>query len=343
MKSNRVRQWSSLVAIGAAVAACAASAQGQINVMCSVPVAWCEAVVGQYQRETGVRVNMTQKAAGEALAQLIAEKANPKYDVWYAGTGDAHLQAAEQDVTEAYQSPLLPQLHDWARAQAERSKYRTVGLFAGVLGFGYNRDVLGKKNLAPPKCWADLTKPEYKNEVQMANPNASGTAYMTIASFVQLFGEDKAFNLLRAMHKNTNNYPRTGIGAIKAAARGETGIGVTFLDDASPDIAAGFPVSVVAPCEGTGYQVASMSLIKNARNADAARKFYDWALTPASQKLAADTKNYQTMSNRNTPTPALAVKIADVKLINYDFGKYGDAVERKRLLAKWDKEVYAAP
>jgi len=92
---------------------------------------------------------MTQKAAGEALAQLIAEKANPKYDVWYAGTGDAHLQAAEQDVTEAYQSPLLPQLHDWARTQAERSKYRTVGLFAGVLGFGYNRDVLGKKNLAP--------------------------------------------------------------------------------------------------------------------------------------------------------------------------------------------------
>lgn len=343
MKSNRVHRWSPLVTIGAAVAACAASAEGQINVMCSVPVAWCEAVVGQYQRETGVRVNMTQKAAGEALAQLIAEKANPKYDVWYAGTGDAHLQAAEQDVTEAYQSPLLPQLHDWARTQAERSKYRTVGLFAGVLGFGYNRDVLGKKNLAPPKCWADLTKPEYKNEVQMANPNASGTAYMTIASFVQLFGEDKAFNLLRAMHKNTNNYPRTGIGAIKAAARGETGIGVTFLDDASPDIAAGFPVSVVAPCEGTGYQVASMSLIKNARNADAARKFYDWALTPASQKLAADTKNYQTMSNRNTPTPALAVKIADVNLINYDFGKYGDAVERKRLLAKWDKEVYAAP
>ena len=150
MKTNSVRQWwSPMVAISAAMVTCVATAQAQINVMCSVPVAWCEAVVGQYQRETGVRVNMTQKAAGEALAQLIAEKANPKYDVWYAGTGDAHLQAAEQDVTEAYQSPLLPQLHDWARAQAERSKYRTVGLFAGVLGFGYNRDVLGKKNLAP--------------------------------------------------------------------------------------------------------------------------------------------------------------------------------------------------
>ncbi len=332
----------SLLALAVALPA-AANAQDQVNVMCSVPIAWCEAVVGQYQRDTGIKVNLTQKAAGEALAQLVAEKANPKYDVWYAGTGDAHLQAAEQDVTEAYRSPLLPQLHDWARNQAERAKFRTVGLFAGVLGFGYNRDVLGKKGVAAPKCWADLAKPEYRNEVQMANPNASGTAYMTIATLVQLFGENKAFDLLRGLHKNTNNYPRTGIGAIKAAARGETGIGVTFLDDASPDIAAGFPVTVVAPCEGTGYQVASMSIVKNARNADNARKFYDWALSPASQKLAADTKNYQTMSNRNTPTPALAVKIADVKLINYDFGKYGDAAERKRLLAKWDKEVYAAP
>ena len=76
-----------------------------------------------------------------------------------------------------------------------------------------------------------------------------------------------------------------------------------------PDIAAGFPVSVVAPCEGTSYQVASMSLIKNARNADAALQVLRLGADPASQKLAADTKNYQTMSNRNTPTPALAVRL----------------------------------
>jgi iron(III) transport system substrate-binding protein len=319
------------------------SAHAQVNVLCSVPISWCEAVVGQYQKETGVKVNLTQKGAGEALAQLIAEKANPKFDVWYAGTGDAHLQAAEQDITEAYQSALLPQLHDWARSQAERAQFKTVGLFAGVLGFGYNREVLAKKNLAAPKCWADLSKPEYKDEIQMANPNASGTAYMTIATLVQLMSEDKAFDALKAMHSNINNYPRVGIGAIRAVARAETGIGVTFLDDASPDIAAGFPVTVVAPCEGTGYQVASMSLIKGARNADAAKRFYDWALSPSSQKLAAETKNYQTMSNRNTPTPALAIKASDVKLINYDFGKYGNAVDRKRLLTKWDKEVNALP
>jgi iron(III) transport system substrate-binding protein len=35
--------------------------------------------------------------------------------------------------------------------------------------------------------------------------------------------------------------------------------------------------------------------------------------------------------------------MSEIKLINYDFAKYGGAAERKRLLDKWDKEVYALP
>jgi iron(III) transport system substrate-binding protein len=277
------------------------------------------------------------------MAQIAAERANPKLDVWYAGSGDPHLQAAEQGLTEEYRSPHLPQLYDWAVKQAEQSKYRTVGLFVGALGVGYNAELLAKKKLPEPRCWADLANPAYRDEIQIANPNASGTAYMTIATFVQIFGEDKAFELLKGMHKNTNSYPRAGAGAIRAVGRGETTIGVTFLDDGLVDIAAGFPVKLVAPCEGTGYQVGSMSLVKGAKNMDNAKRFYDWALTPAGQSLVAATKNFQTMSNKATPVPAGGIRMADIKLIGYDFAKYGGAAERKRLLEKWDRDVYALP
>ena len=131
---------------------------------------------------------------------------------------------------------MLPQLYDWAVKQAEQAKYRTVGLFIGALGFGYNSDLLAKQKLPEPKCWADLARPEYRDELQIANPNASSTAYMTIATLVQVFDEDKAFDLLRGMHRNTNNYPRTGAGAIRAVGRGETTLGVTFLDDGVIDM-----------------------------------------------------------------------------------------------------------
>ena len=164
---------------------------------------------------------MTLKGSGESFAQIAAEKANPKLDVWFGGTGDPHLQAAEQGLLEEYKSPMLAQLQPWAQKQAEQSKYRTVGIYLGALGIGYNTELLAKKKVAAPACWKDLVKPEFAGEVQMANPNASGTAYTAIATLVQVFGEEEAFKYLKALHKNINNYPRSGVAPIKAAARGE--------------------------------------------------------------------------------------------------------------------------
>src|SRR5882672_10474196 len=151
--------------------ACAAFAQGELNIICSVPIPWCEATGAAFLKETGIRVNTTQKGAGESMAQVAAEKANPKHDLWYAGTGDPHLQAAELGLTEEYRSSMLPQLQEWAVRQAEQSKWHTVGIYTGALGIGYNAELLAKKKLPEPKCWADLAKPEYRDEVQMANPN----------------------------------------------------------------------------------------------------------------------------------------------------------------------------
>ena len=71
-------------------------AQGQINIICSVQAEHCNMISTVYARVSGVKVNMSLKGSGEALAQLIAEKENPKTDIWYGGTGDPHLQAADR-------------------------------------------------------------------------------------------------------------------------------------------------------------------------------------------------------------------------------------------------------
>ena len=81
----------------------AASAQ-QVNVICSVQADWCNMIQTVFAKSTGIKVNMSLKGSGEALAQLIAEKANPKTDVWFGGTGDPHLQAAEADLSVEYKS-----------------------------------------------------------------------------------------------------------------------------------------------------------------------------------------------------------------------------------------------
>jgi iron(III) transport system substrate-binding protein len=321
-----------------------ASAQGAVNVYCSVQVEWCQAIAVNFEKATGVKVNMTQKGSGETLAQVKAEAQNPRGDVWFGGTGDPHLGAAEDNLTQEYESPELKNLHPWAHKQWTTARKRTVGIYLGVLGFGFNKELLAKKKLAEPRCWADVIKPDYKAEVQMANPNSSGTAYTMIATLVQVMGETEAFEYLKRLHPNINSYTRSGTGPIKAVARGETAVSMSFIHDGVTEANAGFPVGVIAPCEGTGFEIGSMSIIKGARNLVNARKFYDWALTPDAQTLGYEAgKQMQLPSSKNAALPPGAPDAAKIKLIDYDFAKYGTNEERRRLLAKWDAEIGSLP
>jgi iron(III) transport system substrate-binding protein len=332
-----------VLAAGAVLATRAAQAQGALVMYCGVQEEWCRAMVNGFEKETGIKVSMTRKSSGEIYAQVKAEAQNPRADIWWGGTGDPHMQAAEEGLTVEYKSPVMGELQDWAVRQWEQSKNRAVGIYSGALGFGYNVDEVKAKGLAEPKCWADLLDPRLKDEVQVADPNSSGTAYTLLATIVQIMGEDKGFEYLKALHKNVNQYTKSGAAPAKATALGETTVGITFLHDMVTMIVDKAPIVTVPPCEGTGYEIGSMSIIKGGKNLDNAKKFYDWALTPAAQKLGAEAKSYQVPSNKATPVPPQAPKLSDIKLIAFDFGKYGSSEERRRLLSKWDAEVKNLP
>ena len=331
------------VALTAGSFAAHAQGTGQINVICSVQAEWCSMIGTVYARTTGAKVNIVQKGSGEALAQLIAEKDNPKTDIWFGGTGDPHLQAAELGLTLEYKSPTLNDLHPWAQQQAAQSGYKTVGIYSGPLGFGYNPELLAKRKLPVPKTWADLLKPEYKGEIQVANPSSSGTAYTMIATLVQLMGEDKAFEYLKGLHRNIGQYSRSGTGPIKAVARGETAVSISFVHDAPGEKMNGFPVETETPNEGTGAEIGSLSIIKGARNLAAAKKFYEWALTPGAQEMAAATKQFQLPSNKHAKVDPRIPDFKKIKFINYDYARYGSSAERRRLIARWEKEVNTLP
>lgn len=318
-----------------------ALAAGDLNLICSADVVICEQMKGMFEQEKGITVNMVRLSSGETYAKIRAEARNPKTDVWWAGTGDPHLQAASENLTQEYKSPMLDQLQDWAKKQAESAGYKTVGVYAGALGWGYNTDIFKTKGYAEPKCWADLLNPAFKGEIQIANPNSSGTAYTALASLVQIMGEDKAFEYLGKLNANISQYTKSGSAPVKAAARGETAIGIVFMHDAVAQIAEGFPVKAVAPCEGTGYEIGSMSIVKGARNLENAKIWYDWALTAEVQSHMKDAKSFQLPSNKNAEVPKEAPKFEDIKLIDYDFKVYGDPEKRKALLSRWDSEIGA--
>ena len=334
-----------LMAIGAS--ACmlfAPAAQAQsLSLLCNATIDWCELMKNKFEAETGIKTAMTRRSSGESYAQVRAESANPKIDVWWAGTGDPHLQAAGEGLTEVYKSSSLSKLQPWANKVAEASGNRTVGIYLGALGYAYNEKMLASKKLPAPKCWSDLADAKYKDEVQMPDPNSSGTAYTMLATLVQLMGEEKAFAFMKSMHKNVNQYTKSGVAPSQAVGRGETLIGISFMHDLIVPKLGGFPVTLVAPCEGTGYEIGSMSIIKGARNMTEAKRFYEFALRPDIQSLAPSVKAYQIPSHMEAKVSAESIKSTDVKLIDYDQVKYGSTEVRKRLLKRWSDEVSGAP
>jgi len=313
--------------------------QGKLNMYCTANEEWCKVMANEFNKKTGIDIAFTRRGTGETYAMIKAEKDNPKGDIWWGGTGDPHLQAAEEKLTVKYDPAILKELNPWAKAQWDRSGGRTVGIYMGAIGFVYNKEVVAKKGVTPPACWADLLKPEFKGEIQMPNPHSSGTAYTTIATLVQLWGEDKAFDYLKKLHASINQYTKQGPAPGQAAARGETMIAITFLHDGAMSKKRGFPVEGVAPCEGTGYEIGSMSIIDGARNLANAKRYYEFALSVEGQKLADAGESYQAPSNRGTPASPYSPDLSKIKLIDYDFAKYGSSAERRRLLARWDAEL----
>jgi iron(III) transport system substrate-binding protein len=329
-----------IVATGFTASTPASAQSEELVLYCSVQEEWCRSMSEAFQRETGINVLMTRRSSGETYAQIAAEAEQPRGDIWWGGTGDPHLQAAQEGLTAEYVSPMLAELQPWALAQAETSGNRTVGIYAGGLGFGYNSELVTEN---PPACWADLLDPRFEDDVQVANPNSSGTSYTMLATMVQLMGEDEAFAYLAQLHNNISQYTQSGSAPIRAAATGETAIGIVFMHDAVAQTVQGAPIVTVAPCEGTGYEVGSMSIIAGGPNPEAAQVFYDWALTPAAQELGAVNNSFQIPSNVNAATPDAAPRLEDIKLIDYNFALYGSSEERTRLLQRWDAEIGSLP
>lgn len=328
------------IALLATAALLATQAQAQrVNLLCSPDLAWCEALGPAFKAATGIDLEFQRLSSNDGLARLRAEAANPIFDAWFGGTGDPHLIAFREGLTEFYEPSVYGEIIDSLKEQVGGTY---IPLYAGALGFVVNEGVLDGKPM--PQGWRDLTNPIYKGLIAMPDPNSSGTAYTVIATLVQIFGEEEAFEILAGLHQNIAQYTSSGSAPGQLAGRGEVAIAVQFMHDGVKFAAQGFPLTVYAPIEGTGYEIGGLSLVANAPNRDAAIAFIEWALTPEAQMIAAaQGDSYQVQSNRNTPAAELAPDLSTINLIDYDFDTFGTPAVKERLVGRWTNEIFPVP
>jgi len=334
-----MRRLLALIVLSAASAVCSAAGPRTLAVYCSHDADACELAAQTFERETGIATAITRKPTGEFYAQIRAERENPKADIWYGGTIDPFLQAAAEGFFASYRSPRLPELAPWAQRVTERSDYRVAAIYRIIIGFGTNPALLGKLGLAAPRCWRDLALPAYRREIELSNPVTSGTGYTILATLVVLYGEEGAFAYMKQLAPNVVRYTQSGTAQGPSVARGEVGVGVSFVHEFVTQQLAGFTVDIAIPCEGTGAALGGMAILAGAPHPEEARAFYDWALTKSAQELANRTRNLIIPANASATIRPEAARFAGVATLDVDPARFGQPDERRRLLARWQREI----
>ena len=287
----------------------------------------------RFEKDTGIKVNWQRLAGGEVESRLEAEKANPQASIWVGGVGLNHMSAKAKGLTAPYKSRAA----DNTPAQYRDKDNFWIGLYVGPLAFITNEKVAKEQGLTPPKSWADLLKPEYKNKVRVANPTTSGTAYNVITTMRYVFkgDEEKTFDYLRKMDASINQYTKSGAAGNKSVAIGEIPVAIGYAHDMVKLKVEGAPVVITVPSEGTGYEVASMSLVKGGKDAVNAKKLYDWVLTKPAQDLIGSW--YVVPLSKLAEKNPVAFSLEDVKTVDQDL--QWDADNKTRLLERWTKEI----
>lgn len=116
-----------------------------------------------------------------------------------------------------------------------------------------------------------------------------------------------------------------------------------FLSGFVAERLAGFPVANGAPCEGTGHEIGGTALIEGSCNAEEAKKYYDWLVSPPGQAIGARANSLQSPANKAFKDEPRIPTLDGVTLVDDFLQRYGSSAERKRPIERLDRAANVAP
>ncbi|MFP6695849.1 MAG: putative 2-aminoethylphosphonate ABC transporter substrate-binding protein [Alphaproteobacteria bacterium] len=277
-----------------------------------------------------IKIKWVRDSTGIVTAKLLAEKNNPRADVVWGLAATSLMLLKAEGMTEPY-APMGVDKLDKKFVDADSPPHWT-GMDAWIASVCFNT-VEGKKHGLPvPTSWKDLTNPVYKGHVVMPNPNSSGTGFLDVSSWLQMFGEEGGWKFMDALHQNINWYTHSGSKPCKQAASGETPIGISFAFRGAKSKAKGAPLEIILPTEGIGWDMEATAIIKGTKKLAAAKKLVDFTITREANVMY--NKGYAVVAY-----PGVAKKVKyfpeGILAAMIDNKFEWAATNRKRILTKW--------
>ncbi len=284
------------------------------------------------QDHPDIKINWVRDSTGIITAKLLAEKNNPQADVVWGLAATSLLLLKTEGMLEAYApkgvEKLDPKFVDKSNPPA------WVGMDAWVASVCFNTVEAGKLGLPAPKTWKDLTKPVYAGHVIMPNPNSSGTGFLDVSSWLQMFGEKDGWAYMDGLHQNIARYTHSGSKPCKMAAAGEIPIGISFAFRGAKSKAEGAPIDIIVPDEGVGWDMEATAIVAGTAKLEAAKTLVDWSITKKANEMYNTGYAVVAMPGVAKPVEHFPPNLVE-KMINNDFEFAAN--NRKAILEEWQK------
>ncbi|MDO5721215.1 MAG: ABC transporter substrate-binding protein [Actinomycetaceae bacterium] len=268
----------------------------QIRFICSNEEEICRSWAEKYQLETGVRTSYLRLPTSEALARVASHRYAPEFDAWVGGPSENYLVAKDQGLLEPIS---LPEANIPARYRDRDGHW--FGIYASLLGFCVNQDVLDKHNLPVPQSWEDLEDSQWQSWISASSPLTSGTAFTALWTQATIFGPDAARHL-KAVYQNVGRLTHSGTAPANVVARGQAAVAISFTPYClSPDSTAQSSLRIIYPQEGTFYEVGGAAVLAGGNNISQAKSFLSWVTSPTGQTVASDCGVNQIPINESVP------------------------------------------
>ncbi|MGU3577063.1 ABC transporter substrate-binding protein [Brucellaceae bacterium C25G] len=290
------------------------AAFADITVYSAGPGSLIEKLAAGFTEKSGTKVQVFQATTGKIMARIEAEAANPVVDVLISASWDTATDFAKRNWLVAYTSPNAVNVPDFLK-----NEY-AVAQGVSALGIAWNPNSKTQK----PSEWADLTKPEYKDLVNLPDPAQSGATFELVAALQAQAGWD-LFKELKANGANVAGANAEALNPVLQGAKAAVFGAVDYISLSGK--AKGESIDVIFPASGTVIAPRPAMILNWSKNQDEAKAFIDYMLSDEGQKMIADT---YLMPSR-TDIPANRPLINDLKILTVDaeavYGKRDETIK----------------
>jgi len=260
----------------------------QVVIVTSFPKELTEAYKKAFEaKNPGLKVEILNKPTSAGVAYIREAPATNKPDVFWVSAPDAFEVLSGEKLLAKIDSPAKEVPAKIGNYPINDPKGFYLGQALAGYGIMWNTRYMKAHKLPEPKEWADLTKPVYFSHVAMSSPSRSGTTHLTVETVLQGEGWQKGWQQMLMIAGNCAAITERSFGVPDGVNNGQYGIGLVIDFFGLAGKASKFPVEFVYPSV-TAIVPANIGMVANAKNADNARKFINYTLSPEGQELLFD-------------------------------------------------------